>query len=157
MLAWRHTFEEVSAGIVIVVWAGCDAEEVVASVAVVVVDAEVPASIGEDYGAMEVAVAYNAVPKNVAEECAESHVARCAYSEVVVVETSVGDIVEVVVDSPDVVIVDAVYLIDEEWVSDAEGICHAVGEETGIVANCYRTHALCVHCYCSCHEEKGCE
>ena len=39
MLAWRHTFEEVSAGIVIVVWAGCDAEEVVASVAVVVVDA----------------------------------------------------------------------------------------------------------------------
>ena len=124
MLAWRHTFEEVSAGIVIVVWAGCDAEEVVASVAVVVVNAEVPASIDEDYGAMEVAVAY---------------------------------IVKVVVDSPDVVIVDAVYLIDEEWVSDAEGICHAVGEETGIVANCYRTHALCVHCYCSCHEEKGCE
>ena len=76
MLAWRHTFEEVSAGIVIVVWAGGDAEEVVASVAVVVVDAEVPASIDEDYGAMEVAVAYNAVPENVAEECAESHVAR---------------------------------------------------------------------------------
>lgn len=76
MLAWRHTFEEVSAGIVIVVWAGCDAEEVVASVAVVVIDAEVPASIDEDNGAMEVAVAYNAVPENVAEECAESHVAR---------------------------------------------------------------------------------
>ena len=76
MLAWGHTFEEVSSCIVVVVWSGCGAEEVVASVAVVVVDAEVSASIGEDYGAMEVAVANDAVPEKVAEECAESHVAR---------------------------------------------------------------------------------
>lgn len=149
--------EEVAALIASVVWTRHGAEEVSASVAVVIVDAEVPAPVGEDDRAIEIAVARHAVPDGVAKEGAQGYVARIAHCHVVIVVVAHGHIIEVAVHAPDVVVVDAVYLIYEEWVSYAESVCHAVGEKTCVAPYSGDAHALSAGCECACHDDKGCE
>lgn len=156
-VARSHSSKESSSTITAVVWTWNCAEVVVASVAVEIIDAEVPAVVDKCYWSMKIAVAYDTIPHYCAKECAECHIACGAYVDVVIVIITKSHIVEVIVDTPNVVIVDTVYLIYQVWVSYAKGICHAVGKETGIVADGCKTHALSVNCRCSCHEEECCE
>ena len=131
--------------------------EIGCSVAVVVVDAEVPSVVGEDDGAMEVTVANQSVPHGDAEEVAEGYVAGIAHQHVVVVIVTQRYVVKVMVHAIYVVVVDAVNLIDEEWVANAEGVCHAVGQETCVAAYCRDAHALSVDCQCSAQDNNCCQ
>ena len=151
-----HRTEEVTAAVV-GERTGCVVVEAMAAIAVVVVDGEVPATVGEHDGTVEVAVAYQTIPSGDAEEGAEGEVAGFAHRDIVIVVVADGHFVEVAVHAPDVVVVDAVHLVDEEGVGDAKGVSHAVGQEPCIVAHSGDAHALSVHCCCSEEDNDSCE
>lgn len=155
--AWVHAAEEMSACISAGNRARSVVVEAVSAIAVVVIDTEVPASVHEDDGAVKVAVTQNAVPQASAEQRAQGQVAGFTHSHVVIVVVAECHIVEVVVHAPNVVVVDAVNLVDEIRVVDAQGICHAVGQEPCIALDGNGTHALSIHGHGSGEEHDCCE
>jgi hypothetical protein len=152
--ARRHRTNDVSTNIHAMRSWGC-VVVVARAVAVIIVDGETPAIVGEHDGTMEVAVTHEAVPQAIAQEVAESCIACCHHGHVVIVVVTHCNIVQIVVHPPDVIIVNAVYLVDEVWVVDAEGKGHAVSQETCIVTHGCDAHALSIGGQCS-NEEDDC-
>ena len=125
------------------------------AIAVIVINGEAPAVVHKHDGTVEVAVARQTVPHAVAQQIAKSCIACCHNCHVVVVVVPQGHIVQIIVHTPDVVVVDAVYLVDDVRVTNAEGESHAVSQKTCVVAHDGNAHALSVGGQCS-NEENDC-
>lgn len=152
----RHATEEVTT-CVGYQWARCAVVVAVHTIAVVVVDAEAPATVCKHDGTIEVCVVDYTVPESCAEQIAECNVACSNHCHVVVVVVTQRHIVQILIHAPDVVVVDAIYLVDDEWVADTKCVSHAVGQEPCIAAHCCDAHALSVDCHCSDEEDDCCE
>ena len=148
-----HRTEEVSACIATCDGAWSVVVVAVDAIAVVVVDGEVPATVDEHDGAMEVGVADETVPDGVAQQVAESCITSGAHSQIVIVVVTQCHIVEVVVHTPDVVVVDAIDLVDEKGVADAQRVCHTVSQEPSVALHGQNAHALSVHRHGSSEED----
>ena len=148
--------EEVTSGVGYQ-WTRCVEVEAVHTITVVVVDAEAPATACEHNGTIEVGVVDYAIPKSYTQEVAKSDVAGSHHRHVVVVVVTQRHVIQIFVHAPDVVVVDAIYLIDDEWVADAKCVSHAVGQEPCIAAHSCDAHALSVYGHCSDEENDCCE
>lgn len=151
--SWSHAAEEMSACISTMERTRNTVEVVAGTIVIVVVDAEVPATVDEHDGTVEVVVANQAIPDGVTQQVAESRIASCAYSHVVIVVVAQCYVVKIVVHTPDVIIVDTIDFVDEIGVADTQRICHAVGQEPCIALHCCDAHALSVHRHCSGEED----
>ena len=85
---------------------------------VIVVNAEVPASISEDYWTVKIADAKQPVPYSLTEQRAESHIACSTNGHVIIIVVAKSHIIKIAVDTPDIVVVDSINLINQERVSD---------------------------------------
>lgn len=148
-----HRTEEMSAYVSVCDGTRSAIEEVAHAVAVVVVDGEAPAMVGKYDGTIEVAVGNQPVPDGIAQQIAESSVASSHHGHVVIVVVTPGHIVQIVVHAPDVVVVDAINLVDEIRIADAQRVCHAVSQEPCIALYCHNVHRLSVHRHCSGEED----
>ena len=152
----RHATEEVTP-CVGYQWARSAVVVAVHPIAVVVVDAESPATVCKHDRTIEVGVVDYTVPESCAEQIAECNVACSHHCHVVVVVVTQCHIVQILIHAPNVVVVDAIYLVNDEWVADTKCVSHAVGQEPCIAAHSCDAHALSVDCHCSDEEDDCCE
>lgn len=128
-----HTYEVVTAAVGVVV-AG-NVAVIMVDIGIVYVDAEAPAAVVEDDRTVEVVVGHETIPDGHAEKALDGTVTLVAYSHIVVIAVAHCHVIEVVIDTTDIIEVDTEEVIDEVDGCDAECVCHAVGEEAGIVAH----------------------
>ena len=147
-----HSSEEVSSTIAVPPpW--CAVIPVVV-VVVVSVDAEAPTVSIERNRTVEVVDCHQARPDVRGEQCLQGKVACGKHCIVVVVAQPQRHIVEVVVHTADVVVVDVVQVV-KQVCAQSQCVCHTVGEETRVHAHSLVGHWLGVYCQ-RCKEESNC-
>ena len=149
---WTHSSEVVTSVVVAIVTRYTEVE--VSRTREVVVHSEPPSCILEDNWTVEVVVSDETSPLVRSEEQADGSVACSEDSHVVIVVITVGDVIQIVVHCVDIIVVDHIEVVNEA-LRQTEGISHAVGEETCVVAHCVVAHWLCFNSY-GCHNEKHC-
>jgi hypothetical protein len=111
-------------------------------VVVVSIDSEAPSVVVERDWTIEVVDGHEASPLVRGEESLECEVACCEHCIVVVGAVSPCNVVEIVVDSADVVIVDIIEVV-EQVETQSQRVGHTVGEEPCVVAHGLIAHRLC--------------
>ena len=100
--------------------------EIPVVVVVVGIDSESPSVVVEGNWAIEIIYGHEPAPLIWSEKCLECEVACSAYGIVVVGAISESDVVEIVVYSGNIVIVDVIEVV-ENLRSESEGVAHPVG------------------------------
>ena len=124
------------------------------TVSVECIDTESPSVAIESDRTIEIVDSHEYSPLVFSEQCLKSEVACKQHCVVVIVTISESNIIEIVVHSTDVIKVDIIEIV-EKIITQAQLVCHTVGQETGVLTYSVVTHRLGVYCRC-CQENCNC-